>query len=836
MIVNNDRRAVYHLRAPVPRGAGRHRLALMTRITTALAGALLATVATAQLLPAATTGETPAAGETAAPQAIRPEDIPARASASRIALESMRARLDVVARRDDGQLAYFDAALARLRQQPDFHEIERLPQPRIGPLSREVRFYQRELEAVQAQDIARATRLSEDAAELARMRALWANTLQQATDQRLAQPLVDEARRVLDQVNEVASALDAPLSGALAARDRASRIEAQLESISRKLNEAARRADQRLLSREVDPLWSRESYSLLPERDATAVLAHVQDQTAYARDFAAMRQSALEGFAILALVGYAVVAWLRRRPQWFAGVREAGVVARHLLDRPYASFTLILLTAALLASDFTPTILVDLLAAALFLVLLRLTPRRLVAGRKTVLVGLAALFVLDRARLLMPYESMAFRLDLLVVTLVLAAGIAYYALAARRGRVDVDSWLWLWTRFAPLPLALLAAALAANLLGNVSLADLLARGLLSSIFVSAMLFAAALILDNFIVLLTRSQPGQALRMVALRGDQIVRSMQRIIRLVAVAFWLLATLTVFRLWEPLASRVSQLLGTSWSLGQLEFTPGGVLTFVVGVFVAFYLARMIRFLLNEELLARVPWPTGAKSTTATLVYYGVLFAGLILAFSAAGVQTGQFALVLGAVGVGIGFGLQNVVNNFVSGLILMFERPVQPGDIIDVDSLQGRVVEIGLRATRVQTWEGAEVVVPNGTLLSGNLVNWTLSDKTRRVEVAVGVAYGSDLRRVLEILMDVAVAQPDALKDPAPVVLFMGFGTSSLDFVMRFWTRDAANAGVARSDAGVAVAEALAAAGIAIPFPQQDLHLRSVTPEAAAALKT
>jgi len=294
--------------------------------------------------------------------------------------------------------------------------------------------------------------------------------------------------------------------------------------------------------------------------------------------------------------------------------------------------------------------------------------------------------------------------------------------------------------------------------------------------------------------------------------------------------------VFRLWEPLASRVSQLLGTSGSLGQLEFTPGGVLTFVVGVFVAFYLARMIRFLLNEELLARVPWPTGAKSTTATLVYYGVLFAGLILAFSAAGVQTGQFALVLGAVGVGIGFGLQNVVNNFVSGLILMFERPVQPGDIIDVDSLQGRVVEIGLRATRVQTWEGAEVVVPNGTLLSGNLVNWTLSDKTRRVEVAVGVAYGSDLRRVLEILMDVAVAQPDALKDPAPVVLFMGFGTSSLDFVMRFWTRDAANAGVARSDAGVAVAEALAAAGIAIPFPQQDLHLRSVTPEAAAALKT
>jgi potassium efflux system protein len=201
----------------------------------------------------------------------------------------------------------------------------------------------------------------------------------------------------------------------------------------------------------------------------------------------------------------------------------------------------------------------------------------------------------------------------------------------------------------------------------------------------------------------------------------------------------------------------------------------------------------------------------------------------------VQTSQFALIVGALGVGIGFGLQNVVNNFVSGLILMFERPIEPGDIVDVDTLQGRVVEIGLRATRIKTWEGAEVVVPNGTLLSGNLINWTLSDSTRRVEVTVGVAYGTDVRRVLEILLRVAVGQKDAMKDPAPVVLFTGFGDSSLNFVMRFWTRDADTAPIARSDAGVAIAEALAAEGIEIPFPQRDLHIRSVDTRVADALK-
>jgi small-conductance mechanosensitive channel len=304
---------------------------------------------------------------------------------------------------------------------------------------------------------------------------------------------------------------------------------------------------------------------------------------------------------------------------------------------------------------------------------------------------------------------------------------------------------------------------------------------------------------------------------------------------AIFIWFAVTLAVFQLWAPVSHRLGVVLETSWSFGEVSFSIGGIMTFVVGVLVAVYASRAVRFLLNEEILSRLPWPTGAKSTTATLAYYAVLFGGLLLALSAAGVQTSQFTLIVGALGVGIGFGLQNVVNNFVSGLILMFERPIEPGDIIDVDTLQGRVMEIGLRATRIKTWEGAEVVVPNGTLLSGNLINWTLSDSTRRVEVAVGVAYGTDIRRVLEILSRVASAQPTAMLDPAPVALFKGFGESSLDFVLRFWTLDASLAHVARSEAGAAVSEALAAEGIEIPFPQRDLHVRSVDPGVADALK-
>jgi small-conductance mechanosensitive channel len=437
---------------------------------------------------------------------------------------------------------------------------------------------------------------------------------------------------------------------------------------------------------------------------------------------------------------------------------------------------------------------------------------------------------------MLPFDSLAFRADQLVVAIGLAAGYLHVLWLKRHGQVPPKkSWLRLLARVAPIALALLLVAIVANVVGNISLADLLIRGTLTSTYASAVLFAAAFIVDDFVRMMVRSKVGQNLRMITLRGEAIAQGTEKAAHFVALLAWLYVTVSAFQLLYPVSQRIKQMLETSWAFGELSFTLGGIGTFVLGVLIAVYASRTVRFLLNEEVLSRVAWPPGAKSTTATLAYYGVLFAGLLLALNAAGIETSQFAIIFGALGVGIGFGLQNVVNNFVSGLILMFERPIQPGDIIDIDTLQGRVIEIGLRATRVKTWEGAEVVVPNGNLLSGNLINWTLSDSSRRVELPIGVAYGSDVRRVLDILMRVATEQREAMKDPGPNVLFVGFGESSLDFVVRFWTQDATVAVAARSEAGVAIAEALAAEGIQIPFPQRDLHIRSVDAGAAEALK-
>jgi small-conductance mechanosensitive channel len=178
------------------------------------------------------------------------------------------------------------------------------------------------------------------------------------------------------------------------------------------------------------------------------------------------------------------------------------------------------------------------------------------------------------------------------------------------------------------------------------------------------------------------------------------------------------------------------------------------------------------------------------------------------------------------VGIGFGLQNVVNNFVSGLILLFERPIQVGDTIEVGGLTGEVRHIGPRSSTVRTADGAEVIVPNAMLVSDQVVNWTLSDRRRRVTVEVGVAYGTDPERMLEILRDVAEENRTVLDDPAPEAVFKGFGPSALDFALSCWIPRFEEGFSVRSALAIAICRKLREAGIEIPFPQQDLHLRSV----------
>ena len=300
-----------------------------------------------------------------------------------------------------------------------------------------------------------------------------------------------------------------------------------------------------------------------------------------------------------------------------------------------------------------------------------------------------------------------------------------------------------------------------------------------------------------------------------------RRANRLLLLIAFISFLPAILPVL---EPVWRSIENLLTTAVTFGSVELSLGNVLWFFVGITLALLIARLVRFVLDEDVLPHLPLALGAASAASRLIYYALVVAGILFALAASGLELSSLTLVVSALGVGIGFGLQNIVNNFVSGLVLSFERPVREGDQITLGTTFGRVSQIGLRATRIRTFDGAEVIVPNANLISNELTNWTLSDRTRRIDITVGVDYGSDPAQVQALLLEAVKGQPSVVAYPAPTTVFRGFGSSSLDFSLLLWTSDVDQRYAVETEARTRVLAALRGAGVVIPFPQLDVRVK------------
>ncbi len=231
-----------------------------------------------------------------------------------------------------------------------------------------------------------------------------------------------------------------------------------------------------------------------------------------------------------------------------------------------------------------------------------------------------------------------------------------------------------------------------------------------------------------------------------------------------------------------------------------------------------------LVDEVLVAR-RMERGARVSIGRLAHYGLVFVGFVLALLVLGFDFTKLTILLSALGIGIGFGLQAVVNNFISGFILLFERPVRVGDYIEFGGNWSEIKKIGLRSTNVQTFDHADVIIPNADLITNQVTNWTLTNRLVRIHIPVGVVYGSDVSLVMETLMKCAAANPKVAETPAPHVLFMRIGDSSLDFELRVWALDADEMLFAKSELHQEIDRSFREAKIKIAFPQRDLHLRS-----------
>lgn len=265
---------------------------------------------------------------------------------------------------------------------------------------------------------------------------------------------------------------------------------------------------------------------------------------------------------------------------------------------------------------------------------------------------------------------------------------------------------------------------------------------------------------------------------------------------------------------------------FELGGARLAAWSLVYLAVSILMLFFLAGRLRVWLAERALIRTRLDIGARHAVASVTRYAVLILGILVILQTTGFDLTAFNVLAGAVGVGIGFGLQTIVSNFVCGLILMFERPIKIGDRIVVDTIDGVVLEIGARSTKVLTNDNITIIVPNSRFITENVTNWQYNDPTVRFRIPVGVAYGSDARLVEKLLLEVAAEEPDVLAEPPPAVRFMAFGDSSLEFELRAWSSSLVHRkGRLTSSLNFAIYDKFRENGIEIPFPQRDLHVRS-----------
>lgn len=412
-------------------------------------------------------------------------------------------------------------------------------------------------------------------------------------------------------------------------------------------------------------------------------------------------------------------------------------------------------------------------------------------------------------------------------------GFLYYAWRARRGAATGKpvSHVWLIRLVA----IVCGAIAAADFIGFGSLVVQLMEGAIRTAVLLLMGWAMIRLARVALELAAESIPMQTLPFLRHKADGILTRVIFVCNVLIVVFVAANLLAAWKLYAIPMEALQNFFTFGITLGGQKITMGLMLLAAAILYGAFVLSWGLQGLLVENVLSRRQMDTGARISISRLVHYALILVGFLIALSALGFELKNVTIIGGALGVGIGFGMQTIVNNFVCGLILLFERPIKVGDVIQLtDGQQGRVLNLGLRATTIQTFDRADIVVPNSDLIASQVVNWTLADRSLRLTIPVGVAYGSDVEMVMRVLTEVADQNPRVLNDPQPMVLFLSFGDSSLDFQLRVWIVDFNDRRIIQSDLVREIDRRFRDAGVEIPFPQRDLHLRSVDGAASEQL--
>jgi small-conductance mechanosensitive channel len=519
-----------------------------------------------------------------------------------------------------------------------------------------------------------------------------------------------------------------------------------------------------------------------------------------------------------------------RHEQLFDQQDEVLQKSAFFISRPLSAALLVALFLSVWIYSEGITTVVEMILLLMVIPVIRLTPGIISRELQKPVYILTFLFILDSLQKNAVGFALVQRLLLLVAALI---GIIMLIVLMREARITrieerpaLSRWFW---KGLPVILGLAVICAGANIYGSTNLARTVGWGTIESFYLLVIVYISATVATGLVTVLIRRRHVKAIQFMKTYAHNVERWAKFAINITALLIWMRATFRAFGIWEDLSAWYTALLDYQWTVGTMVISVNAIVDFIMVIAATFILTRIVKIILDMEIFPRFSLPKGLPAAISMFVRYTLVTLGLFLALSSVGIDLGKFSLLAGALGVGLGFGLQKIVANFISSLILAFGRTIRVGDTVKYNDVYGSITEIGVNATTVKTFDGSDVIIPNSDLISNRVVNWTLSDIQRRMELPVKVAFESDPHEVLRVLEKVAVEHPNVLNNPPPFAVFNGFGDYFLDFTLYYWIPSSLYF-QAKTEIALAVYDQIRATGISIPRPQRDLKLSMESPSA------
>ncbi len=657
---------------------------------------------------------------------------------------------------------------------------------------------------------ARARRSATDLETLTRLRESWTRAIDLARKAEAPASVQERAQSTLAAIEAAYPAVEQRHAHLLVLQDAVSRGLQTCDDARARIDDARRQAIERVFVQQEPPVWRIGRASIDPRGGGESV---TRDLEAKVENVRLYTEAYWHRMLLSVLIVIACVALMRRGRARLSGpAQESGTatLTPSAFQAPYSAGILLglLVTFPIRRTPpfaFRQLILAVATAAAVFVL------RPVLHARLTPLLYAAAVL------LVLHLGSELLQIPLGLEQVILIVELAAMALLLLWASAQLARWspdLYASRLLAParafirlLALGCGVSALAAAA-GYLDLAAFLGVGLFYVFFLSFIVLAARVVVEDVLTIGLTHGPLVRLHAVVRYRALIERRARRVMDVLFGALWIWLVLDRFELLQPVRSALQSVLGAELRVGQLDLAVSRVVGFALVVIGVYLGTRLIVTFLEEDVYSRMTLPRGVSYALSTLTRYGLLLVGFLLALGTLGLDLTRITVLLSALGLGIGFGLQQIMNNFVSGLILLFERPVKVGDSIQLGDLGGDVLRIGMRSSTLRTPQGAEVIVPNSKIIEEKVTNWTLSDRRRRIDLDVGVTGDNDPEQIIALLLEVARRDPRVNDIPAPSALLIRFGETSADFQLRVWTDDADWTRL-RSDLAIALQRALRA---------------------------